>query len=259
MGEALLQEAFEAIKNTGELAIDLLFPPVCPICAKPVLIENKGKCHDKCKAGIAPISGAVCYKCGRPLPNEEQELCNLCQTREYHYNRGYAVYKYSDEAKRLILELKYKGRRDLSVFFINTTMEKLGEELKALKADAVIPVPIHKNRLKERGYNQAELLAEELAKRLKIDCYASILVRTKETTAQKQLGNVGRMLNLMDAFAINEKKLIEAEKEKRIERVILVDDIYTTGSTAECCTFLLKSAGIKEVWLLNMCITDIEE
>lgn len=234
---------------------DILFPPVCPICEEPVLIGQKGKTCDRCRGMIRMIPEPVCYKCGRPIALEEAEYCDLCSEYEYHFKKNRAVFVYRDEAKRLILDLKYKGRQDLAIFFTDSFMLKYKKEIKNINADAIIPIPIHKNRLKQRGYNQSFLLAYELSGRTGIPVVNNLLIRTKETKAQKQLGSMGRLLNLCDAFEINRDVLKKIKTRTNLKRVILVDDIYTTGSTIESCSIILGRCGINEIYSFTMCIT----
>ncbi len=234
---------------------DILFPPVCPICDEPVLIGQRGKTCDGCRGRIRTVSEPVCFKCGRPIGSEEAEYCDLCSEYEYHFRKNRAVFVYRDEAKRLILDLKYKGRQDLAAFFTDSLILKYNKEIKNIRADAIIPIPIHKTRLKQRGYNQSFLLADELSIRTGIPVVSNLLLRTKETKAQKQLGSMGRLLNLCDAFEINRDVLRKIKTRTNLERIILVDDIYTTGSTIESCSIVLGRCGINEIYSFTMCIT----
>lgn len=234
---------------------DILFPPVCPVCDEPVLIGQRGKTCDGCRNRIRMVSEPVCFKCGRPIASEEAEYCDLCSEYEYHFKKNMAVFVYRDEAKRLILDLKYKRRQDLAVFFADSLMSKYQKEIREIRADAIIPIPIHKNRLKQRGYNQSFLLADELSKRTGIPVVSNLLLRTKETKAQKQLGSMGRLLNLCDAFEINKDVLKKIKTRTNLKRIILVDDIYTTGSTIESCSIVLAGCGINEIYSFTMCIT----
>lgn len=247
------------VRIIKDISVDVLFPPVCPVCDEPVLVGTKGKTCDRCRDKIRTVSEPVCFKCGRPIASVEAEYCDLCSEHDYHFKKNMAVFVYGDEAKRLILNLKYKGRQDLAAFFIDALMLKYKEKLEIINADAIIPIPIHKNRLKQRGYNQSALLADELSERTGIPVLESLLLRTKETTAQKQLGSMGRLLNLCDAFEVNTSVLNKIKTRINLNRIILVDDIYTTGSTIESCSIVLSKCGIKEIYSLSMCITGYRE
>ena len=127
----------------------------------------------------------------------------------------------------------------------------LGERLAASQAfggcQAVVPVPLHPLRRWKRGYNQAASFARELAECLNVPVLEGVLIRARKTEPQKGLNDVARLQNLLSAFAIKEEKLAEWKKDHPFERVILVDDIYTTGTTMEACARLLKQAGVQRV------------
>ena len=125
-------------------------------------------------------------------------------------------------------------------------MIKYVQKLLKIKAQAIIPVPIHKKKYYKRGYNQAEVLANELSKALKIPVLPKFLIRAKETVAQKELTQEQRVLNLMDGFLV-------PKPMAKLKRVILIDDIYTTGATMEACTRKLLEAGVREVYCVSIC------
>ncbi len=123
--------------------------------------------------------------------------------------------------------------------------------MKGVDAKVLIPVPIHKNRYKSRGYNQAELIAKELEKIAKLPTQNRWLIRVKDTLPQKELSDKERRGNLLQAFRVNKKGL---ELNQIPKCVILIDDIYTTGSTLEACAMALKEAGVQRVYFLCVCI-----
>lgn len=235
--------------------VSLLYPPVCPVCDKTLPPGEKGRLCGRCGGKLKPIASPACLKCGRQLEQPEQEYCLQCSKRSYHFKRGFSVFSYEGEARELILKLKYNGRKDIAEYLANITIEKYGTSLERIGADAVIPVPIHKKRLNQRGYNQAQAIAEIIAEKLNIPCAEDVLVRTKQTEAQKELSVHERLLNLYDAFGINEIALEQYKKRMTLEKVILVDDIYTTGSTMECCSRTLTQCGIKEIWFICIAST----
>ncbi len=243
--------------------IHLLYPPVCPLCDSTLPMGESGRLCDECRKKIVPISEPACFRCGRQLTDASAEYCRQCEKRSFRFKRGFSVFNYEGEAKELILKLKYKGRKDIARFFANEAFDIYGSRLLEYGFDAVIPVPIHKKRLVKRGYNQAQAIAEALAEKLNTECLEDMLVRNRQTEVQKSLSAGERFLNLMNAFSVNRDLAqiyaCKLEKEKRtLKRVLLVDDIYTTGSTLECCTLALLDAGIREVYFLCAASTNYQ-
>jgi ComF family protein len=139
------------------------------------------------------------------------------------------------------------GRCEYAKFYANDLCEKLGSEIQRMNADALIPVPIHKNRQRERGYNQAEELATEISRLTGIPVYNNIIKRVKETIPQKELNPRERQNNLKKAFNI-------AQNVVKLNKTIIIDDIYTTGSTIDAVAVELRNIGVKEVYFLALCI-----
>ena len=127
--------------------------------------------------------------------------------------------------------------------------------IKKWQADAIIPVPLHIGKYRKRGYNQAEIIANEIAALANIPVINDVLFRKRNTRAQKHFGKEKRRKNLEGAFYADEKKLKMYVDEKNIKRVIIVDDIYTTGSTINACAKILRQTGI-ESYFITMCIGD---
>lgn len=173
------------------------------------------------------------------------EYCPDCMRHMRSFSGGIALLNYNEAARRLMAGLKYKNRREYAEFLTEEMVKRHGRQILRLKADALVPVPIHKKRRRERGYNQAELLAGGLSKRLSIPV-KTLLFRVENTTAQKKLGYEARQKN--------EEKAFQATDCDGLETLLLVDDIYTTGATAEACTAALLSAGAHRIFLLNMAI-----
>ena len=143
--------------------------------------------------------------------------------------------------------LKYAGRQEYARFYAAAIVEKLGGTIRGWKPDALVPVPIHRARRRERGYNQAELLAREIGKVMGIPVAARLIRRIKNTLPQKLLDDAERQNNLKRAFKIE-------RNDVKLKRVIIVDDIYTTGSTVDACAVELKKAGVEEVYFITAAI-----
>ncbi len=193
------------------------------------------------------VAAPVCLKCGRTVQDEGEALCSDCRAREKSFEYGIALMDYDDVMRRAVGQIKYNNRREYVRPFAKMFWMKHGRDIRAMGADCLVPVPVHPERLRKRGFNQAELLARELGAYAGIPVRTDLLYREKRTEAQKGLAPDERIRNLERAFAAR-------TSGPEVTSVILVDDIYTTGSTAEACTRVLKGAGVSKVWVLCLCI-----
>lgn len=188
-------------------------------------------------------------------------LCTECQKRARAFAQTRCVMTYDELARQLISDFKYKGQRDYAGLLSLLTCDKLGDWIKSLHVDALVPVPVHAERLKLRGYNQAELIACGIGSILDIPVVADILFRVKNTTAQKSLGALERLQNLKGAFKADLKKsFLNPGKLLHKPVLLVVDDIFTTGMTLNICSEALLGAGAGKVY--GVCIaagSDIEK
>ena len=235
----------------------IFFPQRCPVCDKALPFGPRSKAplgtqpdpffHEACLSRLVFIQDPYCLRCGRPLSDEGAEYCPACRKRTWTFKQNLPLLLYNDAARFSISHFKYHGRQEFALPYARLFMERHGEELGALHAEALIPVPIHKSRLRKRGYNQAALLAYELEKLSGIPCREDILIRSKHTGAQKELNRKERLSNMQNAFRLK-------TKPEGIQTVILVDDIFTTGSTLESCSRVLKKAGIRQIYTITLSI-----
>lgn len=193
----------------------------------------------------------ACMCCGRELPDEGKEYCSRCEENRLSFVRNFAVWQYDKWMKKSIADFKYHGRREYVDFYVRHMAKGYGRQLLKYGVTVLVPVPISKKRYRYRGFNQAELLADGLAKELGI-VSARLLTRVRNTTPLNGLSPAERKRNLKDALCWNEK---EALKWKELpHRVALVDDIFTTGTTMEACTRVLSDHGISSVYGICICI-----
>ncbi|WP_312368787.1 ComF family protein [Lachnoclostridium sp.] len=232
--------------------LDAVYPKRCPICSEILVPKNQKVCSI-CSEVLPVLMEPRCKKCSKPVLVEEQEYCFDCVKKQHHYTRGFACFLYNEKLKKSLSDFKYHAKKEYADFYVDYMVSNLGDWIYKTKAEVLIPVPLHKNKYKQRGFNQAQLLAEGLSKALSIPVDNKLLVRTMDTKPQKKLDNKERMKNLERAFSIstNSKK---SEELFPYKRVILVDDIYTTGSTIEACTNVLQKAGCLEVFFVTVCI-----
>ena len=227
-----------------EIMLDLVFPRRCPICDH-VIGFGKGDICRPCLEKIRPIRSPFCMKCGKPL-EDETEYCMDCGRKRHLYIRGTAVFEYRDVASA-IYRFKYGGRQEYAAFFGRCMAERLKTRLKQWKAEALVPVPIHPSRKKQRGYNQAELLAREISSLTGLPVCGNLVARGKKTMPQKNLDDIQRQNNLKKAYKI-------LRNDVKLNTIVIIDDIYTTGSTIDMLTATLHAAGIKNVFFAVLAI-----
>ena len=229
-----------------EALTGLCFPRRCPVCGGIVLPRGELICPD-CVKELSPVSQPVCLICGKQLESGTGERCGDCMRRPRSFQRNFALLNYNAAARRSMVAIKYKNRREYLDFYAQAVCRRFGRQLLRLGPDAIVPVPVHASRLRSRGYNQAELLAGRIGAELGIPVCSRALLRTKKTRPQKELSPEERLRNLQQAFAAG-------QLPEGVETVILVDDIYTTGSTLEACARILLGMGVRRVYGLTICI-----
>lgn len=232
--------------RVASLLLDALFPRRCPVCGDIVMPRGNLICP-ACQGKLSFVKPPVCKKCGKEIESEAAEYCYDCGRHRRTYEYGAALINYNEISGRSMAAVKYKNRREYLDYYAREAAKRLGGVLEEMAADCLIPVPVHPARYRLRGYNQALVLADKLGKEMGIPVCPGILKRNKNTEPQKELGSKGRLKNLEKAFTVG--RIPEG-----MDRVILVDDIYTTGSTIEACTRALKAAGIKKVYYFAVCI-----
>ncbi len=238
------------LKKIRRYMTDVFFPRQCPVCkealpfsADPKLPLSALICRD-CICELSFINGPVCKKCGKELSEANQNvgLCNDCQKHIRLFSKNVSVLNYTSIEREILADLKYRGKREYAEPLALIAAMYLEKSQSLPPIDVVVAVPVHKERLKKRGYDQAALLARAIAGRMGLRFRGDILIRSSATKAQKELGYEDRILNLQHAFSA----CIESDKE--FKRILIVDDIYTTGATLEICTEALLQAGAKEVY-----------
>ncbi|MBQ9277229.1 MAG: ComF family protein [Lachnospiraceae bacterium] len=224
----------------------LFYPPVCPLCEE-VLKGGKTRICDRCRPKITYLTEPTCLKCGKEIDDIEKEYCDDCKVKPKSFVKGFPAMRYREPIKRSIVNFKYHNKSTFADCYALEIVKTHGKDIIEAAPEVLIPVPVHKSKLEKRGYNQAEVLAKSLGAYLNIPVDNTVLKRTVNTTPQKLLDNEERQKNLERAF-------ISDKKQVQYKRIMLVDDIYTTGSTIEACTKVLKAAGVKEVYFTSICI-----
>lgn len=237
----------EKIKSAASILLDALFPRRCPVCGDIVMPKGELICPS-CRGQLSYVQSPYCLKCGKEVLSRSVEYCFDCSRHPHSFEYGIALLNYNEAAARSMAAVKYRNKREYLDFFAEEAARRCGSHLTAMEADCLVPVPVHPSRLKSRGFNQAQVLAEKLGTILGLPVCPGLLRRNKKTEPQKELNPRERLRNLEQAFAADPYQAGE------IERAILVDDIYTTGSTIEACTRALRQAGVKKVYFFAVCI-----
>lgn len=229
-----------------EKGAEILFPRKCPVCDDIIVPKGKLICPE-CIEKVSLVNEPCCRKCGKEIYDEQAEYCDDCKNKVHYFEWGAAAINYDAVGRKLIADLKYHNKRDNADFAANMIAKRCSLQLSLMKADAIVPVPLFWWKRRVRGFNQSELIACKLGELVEMPVYSDMLVRTRNTKPQKNLEHLQRRKNLMGAFQVR-------YMPDNVKSVILIDDIYTTGSTIDACSTALKEAGIKKVYFISACI-----
>lgn len=225
--------------------MDLVFPRRCPICDAVMAYGECGIC-DRHKT-LPYVTEPACMKCGKELSESELEYCEDCRRHTRSFERAYPVFRYEEPVASSVLAIKYHNKREYVDYYGSLLAERIRKAGIADRIQIILPVPVHKNRRKKRGYNQAELLADVVGRQLDIPVDKMHLLRVSETAPQKELSPLERANNIKQALEV---KALPAEWKT----VLLIDDIYTTGATVQACTEALQEAGVDRVYVGMICV-----
>ena len=215
------KQLMRGMRAFGAAALDVVFPP-------PEIDV----------AGLRMLDAPLCARCGYPFEVAMLEAveCGACMARSPRYGRARSAFAYDEGSKPLVLEFKHGGRTgNIDLFAVQ--MMRAGREVLD-EADALVPVPLHPKRLRRRKFNQAALLANRVGKLAGVEVRADLLHRVRDTASQGMKSAKGRKRNVAGAFEV---------RGEMPERVVLVDDVMTTGATLEACALALTRAGAAQV------------
>ncbi|HBE79158.1 MAG TPA: ComF family protein [Firmicutes bacterium] len=232
----------------GNGMVELLFPTPeqCPVCGQEECYH--GGLGKNCLSRIAFILPPICWRCGRPqrLIAVTRKNCLQCNENRYYFSVARSVAVYEGFLREYLTELKYRYRPDLGEALGILLVEWVKCHPEYQKFNLIIPIPIHWQKLTVRGYNQAELLANPLQKYLGIPIKCDIIVRDKITLSQNALNKEERFANIHEAFRVIDTKPIAGAK------ILLIDDIFTTGATVSEASRVLMRAGAQDVKVLTL-------
>ena len=230
-------------------ATRLLLPSDCTTCEQPLTDDPTPFFCRRCWGLIRPLQGPACPRCHRPFASpyatahSPTHECHDCRTRAPHYSQVWAAYAYCSPLQNAIALFKYHGK----VVLADALGALLAQALPAnLDADLLMPIPLHPNRLRQREFNQSLLLADRIGPVLRRPVSYRNLVRIVDTDPQTTLPRSARLQNLHRAFALRAPGKVTGK------RVLLIDDVFTTGTTANECAKVLLKAGAKDVAVLTL-------
>ncbi len=231
--------------------VDLMYPKTCLACknklAKTVSIDNLVciKCWGKIQRNLPPF----CHCCGRQLKkiNISKSICPQCQKIRLHFDRAFSPCVYTGAIKELIHEFKYKSKDYLGPLLSRLMVEFIKEyNLPIETIDFIVPVPLHTTRLREREFNQSEILSRYIAREFKKDAFCDVIQRHRLTKTQTELQINKRLLNVQGGFSVTKGHGLKGK------HILLVDDVLTTGATCSEAAKTLKDAGANIVFVLTL-------
>ena len=239
--------ARDRLARAGARALDLLYPPRCVFCAALIpAARADGLICAACRDRLVFAASPLCPRCGQPAgPSATSDrLCPRCRNERRYFRQARSILRYEEGVDRLVLDFKFRDHTHLRRFFGGLLREHF--PFSDARYDRVVAVPLHPDRLRWRGYNQSLLLAREVASHLDLPVETTGFLRVKNTRPQVGLRGIERRTNVRGAF----------RAERRAEwdgaRLLLVDDVFTSGSTASECAKVLRAAGVAAVDVLTL-------
>lgn len=254
-------------RDLGKELLDLAYPSslYCICCSKIIDESRVYRLCDKCNEEIKWSNVRTCKKCGKLLSDiNPSEICFNCRENEHEFDRGFTICEYNEHARSIVLSLKYGGRTDIAKSIAEMMSDKIlmikeskphlkkdsksqvGSKDRYSEYDIALPVPIFKDKRKKRGFNQATLIAREFVKYQNMKCGEYYIQRVKDSAPMRGLKPVERIENINGAF-----RLTRYAKELRGKRILLIDDIYTTGATLDEISRLLRNVKPSKIDILT--------
>ncbi len=228
-----------SVKQFFNALLDVILPPICHICHS--FIPQAGNLHicPSCRDRLPLVSSPLCSLCGIPFAGTGGDhRCGSCLTHPPHFDSARAHFLYEGAIRDLIHSFKYNRLTHLRYPLALLTLEGMSE---FCDPHLIVPVPLHRSRLRQRGFNQAVLLGRVLSRRLSLPMLPDALVRTRQTEPQIELSAAERRVNVKGAFSVKRPDHVAGK------RILLLDDVMTTGSTMDECAKELKKAGAEVV------------
>lgn len=230
------------LKAVAAKVLDAFYPCVCVSCHTRIADQKMwicGRCYDN----LSFLPAQYCEKCGYPTEAGE---CSNCAENSYVFTQALSVFMFEDPARSMVHALKYSGLSEIADWFGNQMFKHILAEKQFTEIDLVTAIPLHRVRRRDRGFNQSDLIAKALAKRINKPYSGSVLVRKLNTLSQTILDAKTRRKNIKGAFRIG--KTSPAGKS-----ILLIDDVFTTGTTVNEAARVMLDSGAKEVFVMTAC------
>lgn len=239
----ILPFSSKLVRKAGGLLLHVLLPNTCYACCRDMAPGESAALCSECEAAVRTVGPRCCARCGKPLPDGGAH-CRSC--RRARAQRGKcalirSAVVFGPQIRPVIHAFKYADARHLSAYLSGWMARQWKEYPELAQAQVMMPVPLHRKKLRARGYNQSSLLARSLAEAVCVAVDETSLVRTRNTPSQTGFGREGRLQNMSGAFACVDPAAVKGKV------VLLVDDVATTGATLEGCAQTLRAAGAKKV------------
>lgn len=236
------------LKKIALQMMKLLYPDRCPLCQ----CISDGICEN-CRKKMPKVTAPYCFRCGKPVEDPQDEYCADCIQYRHVFEKGRGFLLYQGSVRDSIHRIKYQNKREYLEHYAKEMSRELGRDIFSWNLDVIIPVPMDSKKMRRRGYDQAAILAKCLGKELDIGWKKGVLTKIRRTRDQKELTHQQRRSNLKNAFAVSEQFLDE-QGLLPWKTVLLVDDVYTTGSTIDEAARILKQHGVHSVFFVTICI-----
>lgn len=232
------------MKKIKDRILNILYPRRCSVCDGILKNPRRLVCPE-CQNVLRLVPASRCMRCGRPVA-PEKEFCVECENRRRSFSQGRGIFLYDGPMRASMLRYKYHGRREYGEYYAAAMCALAREDILRWRPDVIVPVPLHPAKKRRRGFNQAEYMAERVGRYFHIPVSAGILLKRRKTRSQKRLDAASRRRNLREAFSV--------EEEVGGLRILLIDDVYTTGSTVEAAAERLMEKGARTVCFLTCCM-----
>lgn len=229
-----------------ETAITFLYPAQCKVCEETIGLESVSYLCKTCWNDLRIVEPPWCEICGNPSTDE---VCSQCATNPPRYGKLRTVAMYDAILQKVVHLYKFEGRITLAKHLIELMIENMPYDCNISEYDYILPIPIHKKRLRERGFNQSKLLAQGIAQVNRVDILTDALVRSRNTSPQSSLARDERQTNIIGAFEVKNSE------EIRGKRILILDDVFTTGATIREAVNVLWDVDPEEIDVLTLART----
>ncbi len=233
------------VKSWLDAGLGLVYPEVCQICGAARATPAEGYVCGECWASVRFIQEPFCQRCGRPYEGDitTRFECGKCREMEWEFKSARSAVVARDPVLEVIHRYKYQRALWFEPFLADLLIRAAAPVLGEQKPDMIVPVPLHPTKQREREFNQAERLARRLGAATGLAVNKRLLRRVLPTQTQTQLTRQERLANVRNAFAMRDGQRLNGE------RILLLDDVFTTGATTGACARVLAAAGAGEVWV----------